>query len=49
MFGTLLEDVMELQSEKFPGHSFPWVVEALTDAVLKLNGPQTEGIFRYAL
>ena len=49
MFGTLLEDVMELQGEKFPGHSFPWVVEALTDAVLKLNGPQTEGIFRYVL
>ena len=47
MFGTTLEDVMELQSTKFPDHTLPWVIEALTDAVLKLNGPQTEGIFRY--
>ena len=47
MFGTTLEDVMELQSAKFPDHTLPWVIEALTDAVLKLNGPQTEGIFRY--
>ena len=38
---------MELQSAKFPDHTLPWVIEALTDAVLKLNGPQTEGIFRY--
>ena len=38
---------MELQKDKFPDHTLPWVIEALTDAVLKLNGPQTEGIFRY--
>ena len=38
---------MELQKDKFPDHTLPWVIEALTDTVLKLNGPQTEGIFRY--
>ena len=46
MFGTTLEEVMELQKEKFPDLQLPWVVTALTDAVLQLSGPQTEGIFR---
>ena len=46
MFGTTLEDVMELQKDRFPDHQLPWVVTILADAVLQLNGPQTEGIFR---
>ncbi|XP_064384607.1 rho GTPase-activating protein 39-like isoform X2 [Halichondria panicea] len=48
MFGNTLEDTMELQQEKFPSfdQKLPWVVPALTEAVLRLQGPQTEGIFR---
>ena len=47
MFGAALEEVMELQKEKFPDYDMPWVVTALADAVVQLDGPQTEGIFRY--
>jgi hypothetical protein len=46
MFGTTLEEVIELQKDKFPDHQLPWVVSILADAVLQLRGPQTEGIFR---
>lgn len=46
MFGTSIEEVMEMQKEKFPGHRMPWVVQALVDAVVELEGPSTEGIFR---
>ena len=46
MFGTTLEEVIELQSEKFPDQRLPWVVTILADTVLQLSGPQTEGIFR---
>ena len=49
MFGTTLEEVMDLQKEKFPEHHLPWVVTILTDAVLQLKGPLTEGIFRYSV
>ena len=48
MFGTTLEEVMDLQKEKFPTHELPWVVTILTDTVLQLSGPKTEGIFRYS-
>ena len=47
MFGTSLEEVMEMQKEKFPEYRMPWVVQALVDAVLQLQGPSTEGIFRW--
>lgn len=46
MFGTTLEEVMEMQKEKFPDYRMPWVVQALVDAVVELQGPSTEGIFR---
>ena len=46
MFGTTLEEVMEMQKEKFPDCEMPWVVQALVDAVIQLQGPTTEGIFR---
>ena len=54
MFGTTLEELFEFEKEQFsgrhpmkPGHVWiPWVVEVLVESVLKLNGPQTEGIFR---
>ena len=38
---------MELQAQKYPDDHIPWVVRALSNAVLQLNGPHTEGIFRF--
>ncbi|XP_015913304.1 rho GTPase-activating protein 39 isoform X2 [Parasteatoda tepidariorum] len=46
MFGNLLEEVMALQANKYPTRSLPWIQTTLSEAVLKLNGAQTEGIFR---
>ncbi|XP_054714725.1 rho GTPase-activating protein 39-like [Uloborus diversus] len=46
MFGNLLEEVMALQENKYPNRSLPWIQTTLSEAVLKLNGAQTEGIFR---
>ncbi|KFM66310.1 Rho GTPase-activating protein 39, partial [Stegodyphus mimosarum] len=46
MFGNLLEEVMALQKNKYPNRSLPWIQTTLSEAVLKLNGAQTEGIFR---
>jgi len=48
MFGTSLEEVMELQQKVMPDcKKLPWVVQALVKAVVELEGPSTEGIFRY--
>ena len=46
MFGTTLEEVMEMQEDLKPDLRVPWVVITLTETVLRLNGPLTEGIFR---
>ncbi|XP_066916983.1 rho GTPase-activating protein 39-like [Clytia hemisphaerica] len=46
MFGNTLEDIMEMQSQRFPDNRLPWILTTLTDAILLLNGLQTEGIFR---
>lgn len=46
MFGNTLEEVMTNQREKFPLHKLPWIQTTLSEMVLKLNGAQTEGIFR---
>ncbi|KAH8295409.1 hypothetical protein KR018_010941, partial [Drosophila ironensis] len=46
MFGNTLNEVMELQKEKFPFRKLPWIQTTLSEHVLLLNGKQTEGIFR---
>ncbi|GFU40880.1 rho GTPase-activating protein 39 [Nephila pilipes] len=46
MFGNLLEEVMALQAHKYPNRQLPWIQTTLSEAVLQLNGTQTEGIFR---
>ncbi|GFS04573.1 rho GTPase-activating protein 39 [Elysia marginata] len=46
MFGSMLEDVMILQKERFPERQLPWIQIVLSEEVLRLNGTQTEGIFR---
>ncbi|CAM1309105.1 ARHGAP39 (predicted) [Pycnogonum litorale] len=46
MFGNTLEDVMNIQKHRFPNRRLPWVQTCLSEEVLRLNGAQTEGIFR---
>ena len=46
MFGTTVEEVLEMQEDIKPHLKIPWVVVILTETVLRLSGPQTEGIFR---
>ena len=37
---------MLMQKERFPNRRLPWIQSVLSEAVLKLGGAQTEGIFR---
>ncbi|XP_071444047.1 rho GTPase-activating protein 39 [Hetaerina americana] len=46
MFGNTLEEVMALQKDRHPNRKLPWVQTTLSDEVLRLQGAQTEGIFR---
>jgi hypothetical protein len=46
MFGSTLEEVMEMQRSRFPHYKLPWVQTTLSDEVLRLQGTHTEGIFR---
>ena len=46
MFGATLDDIMLVQQARFPGRRLPWIQTTLSEAVLRLNGAQTEGIFR---
>uniref|UniRef100_A0A336ML90 CSON013868 protein n=1 Tax=Culicoides sonorensis TaxID=179676 RepID=A0A336ML90_CULSO len=46
MFGNTLQEVMDLQKQRFPDRKLPWVQVTLSKQVFKLNGFQTEGIFR---
>ncbi|XP_053384441.1 rho GTPase-activating protein 39-like isoform X3 [Mercenaria mercenaria] len=46
MFGSTLEDVMKMQRDHYPERRLPWIQTSLSEWVLRLNGAQTEGIFR---
>jgi len=46
MFGSTLNEVMKMQAERYPGRQLPWIQTTLSEEILRLNGPQTEGIFR---
>jgi len=46
MFGATLEEVMAMQRTRFPDRRLPWIQTSLSEEVLRLNGSQTEGIFR---
>jgi len=46
VFGVPLEQVMEKQKEKNPELDLPRILVSLVDAVIKMNGLKTEGIFR---
>jgi hypothetical protein len=46
MFGGTLSETMEIQRDRFPQRRLPWILTALADQVIRLNGLSTEGIFR---
>eukprot|EP01130_Rhizamoeba_saxonica_P011677 TRINITY_DN485_c0_g1_i1.p1 TRINITY_DN485_c0_g1~~TRINITY_DN485_c0_g1_i1.p1 ORF type:complete len:399 (-),score=81.40 TRINITY_DN485_c0_g1_i1:37-1233(-) len=46
VFGSTLEEIMEIQEEFAPDEDIPLVLTALAQAVIDLDGEQTEGIFR---
>ncbi|XP_059497135.1 rho GTPase-activating protein 39 [Stegostoma tigrinum] len=46
MFGSSLDEIMNMQHEHYSDRQLPWVQTRLSEEVLKLNGAQTEGIFR---
>ena len=46
MFGSHLDDILLMQKERFPDRKLPWIQTVLSEEVLKLDGAQTEGIFR---
>ena len=46
LFGTTLEEIMNVQKVKCPDLRLPWIQTTLSEAVLRLNGAKTEGIFR---
>lgn len=46
MFGNTLAEIMDLQREIFPEKKIPWIQQTLSEEILKMQGKQTEGIFR---
>jgi len=46
MFGNTLTEIMLMQRDRYPDRRLPWIQTALSEEVLRLNGHQTEGIFR---
>lgn len=48
LFGEPLDDIMRIQNRDFPSAlQIPRILPFLADAVTKLNGQKSEGIFRY--
>ena len=47
MFGSNLDDILLMQKERYPDRKLPWIQTILSEEVLRLDGAQTEGIFRY--
>ena len=46
MFGNTLDEVMLMQTDRFPDRRLPWIQTTLSEEVLRLNGACVEGIFR---
>ncbi|XP_046640138.1 uncharacterized protein LOC124321266 [Daphnia pulicaria] len=46
MFGNTLEEIMMVQRDGFPHRKLPWIQTTLSEEILRLQGAQTEGIFR---
>lgn len=47
-FGTVLSELMEMQSTQFRNLKIPWVQSTLMRMILESGGEKTEGLFRIA-
>ncbi|VDN35123.1 unnamed protein product [Gongylonema pulchrum] len=45
-FSAPLEELMEMQAEKYPERMLPWLETTLIDLILSADGQHTEGLFR---
>ena len=41
-----LQEILDIQKDRFPSRRLPWILTTLTDQIISLNGLATEGIFR---
>ncbi|CAP33466.2 Protein CBG15100 [Caenorhabditis briggsae] len=48
LFSASLEELMQMQSEKFPELKLPWLLTTLIELLYQSGGRRTEGIFRVA-
>lgn len=48
LFSASLEELMQMQSEKFPELKLPWLLTTLIELLYQSGGRWTEGIFRVA-
>ena len=48
IFGESLDILMDLQRTRWPHKQLPWILTTLCEAILKMGGVSTEGIFRIA-
>lgn len=48
IFGESLPGLMQLQGRRWSNKKLPWILTTLCEAVLKMGGASTEGIFRIA-
>ncbi|KAF7257463.1 hypothetical protein EG68_05394 [Paragonimus skrjabini miyazakii] len=46
VFGSSLEEIMQIQSYEFPHLKLPWIQLFLTEELIRLGGARTEGILR---
>uniref|UniRef100_A0A5K3F2S6 Rho GTPase-activating protein 39 n=2 Tax=Mesocestoides corti TaxID=53468 RepID=A0A5K3F2S6_MESCO len=46
IFGSSLEEMLKIQSCRFPSLRLPWIQVFLTEELLRLKGAKAEGIFR---
>ena len=46
VFGETLDEIMKMQASTHPTKKIPPILEFLSEAVVQLNGLQSEGLFR---
>lgn len=47
-FGTVLTELMEMQSSQFRNLKIPWIQSTLIQMIIENGGEKTEGLFRIA-
>uniref|UniRef100_A0A1I8A562 Rho-GAP domain-containing protein n=1 Tax=Steinernema glaseri TaxID=37863 RepID=A0A1I8A562_9BILA len=45
-FSASIDELMDLQADRWPGRQVPWIETTLIDLIVASGGPTTEGLFR---